>query len=291
MKKKFKILTGLGRRGFFNWMSDSTYIRMLYYARFHKKIDLDNPKSFNEKIQWLKLHDRKSIYTTMVDKDKAKEYLSKIIGEEYIISTLGIFDKFSDINFDALPNEFVIKCTHDSGSFVIVHDKNNFDKKRAEKIINKGLKHNGFNYAREWPYKNVKPRIIIEELLKNRNNEELVEYNVFCFNGIPKMVMTCFGDKKNQRYNNYYDISFKKLYFKCGYDYTYEIERKPKSYDKMIQLSKEISKNIPLLRVDFYIVDDKIKIGELTLYHFAGFGPYDPYDWDNKIGEWLDLNL
>ena len=274
---------------YLKWMPSKQYLKLKYFIRFKKRLDLKNPKTFNEKMQWLKLYDHKDIYTKMVDKYEAKKIIADTVGKKYIIPTLGVYDHFKDIDFTKLPKQFVIKCTHDSGGLVIVKNKNSFDKRSAEKKINKSLKNNYYYHSREWPYKNVKPRIIIEELMVNKNGDELVEYNFFCFNGVPKLVMTCHGDKRIKRYNNFYDINFNKLYFSCGYDYTDEIEKKPKQYEKMLEISGKISKDIPMLRVDFYLVDGKIKLGELTFFHWGGICDFDPKEWDRKLGDMLDL--
>ena len=274
-----------------HFLPDEVLMKKMFKLRIGQKLDLDNPKTFNEKLQWLKLNDRKDIYTTMVDKYEAKKYVADIIGEKYIIPTIGVYEKFEDINFDELPERFVIKCTHDSGGLVIVNNKNTMDYSKARKKIGRSLKRNFYFTSREWPYKNVKPRVIIEELLENKDGSEVVEYNFFCFNGVPKIVMTCHGDKRVKRYNDFYDIEFNKLDFGCGYEHTNGVEKPPKAYGEMIDLSKKLSRGFPFLRVDFYLVDGKIMMGELTLYHWSGYGKFSPEIWDKKLGDMLDLDL
>lgn len=181
----------------FRFIPDKQYLQIMYRLRMGKKLNLDNPVTFNEKIQWLKLYDRKPIYTTMVDKYEAKKYVADIIGEEYIIPTLGIWDKFDDINFDLLPNQFVLKCTHDSGGLVIVKDKSQMDKAAARKKIEKSLKTNFFWVGREWPYKNVKPRIIAEKYMED-SNDDLRDYKYFVFNGIAKALFVA-SDRNNPK--------------------------------------------------------------------------------------------
>ena len=275
----------------FNLLPDSIYLTIKYYYCFHQKLDLKNPKTFNEKLQWLKLYNRKDIYSKMVDKYESKELIAKKVGEKYIVKTYGIYNCFDDIDFNKLPNKFVLKCTHDSGGLVIVKDKKELNIDTVKKKIKDSLKTNYYKHGREWPYKNVKPRIIAEELLENKDGSELVEYNYFCFNGIPKIVMTCFGDKDKNRYNTFYDLDFNKLPFKCSYQSSDIIEEKPDSFDEMVELSKILSKDIPFLRVDFYLVNNKVKIGELTFFHWSGFGKFSPKEWDLKLGEMLELNF
>lgn len=178
---------------------DRLYLKLKFRQKMGKWPDLDNPKTFNEKLQWLKLHDRKPIYSTMVDKYEAKRYIADIIGEEYIIPTLGVWDRFEDIDFDALPNQFVLKCTHDSGGLVIVCDKSSMNLDAARKKINRSMKRNYYWHGREWAYKNVKPRIIAEQYMEDGNPGEkperidagLTDYKVHCFNGKPKLILVC----------------------------------------------------------------------------------------------------
>lgn len=297
MNKIIKFLTNnesrfryLSKMGFYNHMPDDKYIKKKYKAIFNKKLDLDNPQTFNEKLQWLKINNRKDIYTTMVDKYKVKEYISAQVGEKYVVPTLGIYDKFDDIEFDKLPNQFVIKCTHDSGGIIICNDKSKLDRVNAKKIITKSLKRNFYLIGREWPYKNVKPRIIIEPLLHNKNGDGLIEFNMFCFNGIPKIIMVCYGDKKKNRYNDFYDENFKRIKMGITYKYSDQQMQKPSNYYDMIKISKIISKDIPFLRVDFYLVDNEIKLGELTFFHWSGFGKFYPQEYDYKFGQLLDIN-
>ena len=178
----------LSSRGLLDWMDDETYLRKYYKLRMGKELNLENPQTFNEKLQWLKLHDRKDIYTTMVDKYEVKKYVSNIIGEQYIIPTYGVWDRFDDIDFDSLPEQFVLKCTHDSGGLIIVRDKSKLDIKAAKKKINKCLKRNYYSHGREWPYKNVKPCVVAEAYMEDDATSELRDYKFFCFDGEVKVL-------------------------------------------------------------------------------------------------------
>ncbi len=284
-----KIITNLGRRGLLNWMSDEQYLKLLYKAALKKKLNLDNPQTFNEKLQWLKLHDRNPDYTKMVDKYEAKKYVASIIGEEYIIPTLGVYDKFDDIDFDKLPNQFVIKCTHDSGGLVICKDKNTLDIKAARKKISKCLKRNFYYFGREWPYKNVKPRIIIEKYMVDESNKELKDYKVFNFDGKPKIIQVDY-DRFVEHKRNLYDKDWKYIEAAIQYPTNPEIKiEKPKNLTKMLELAKILSKDIPHVRTDFYSIEDKIYFGELTFYSESGLGKFSPKQFEKDMGEWLKL--
>lgn len=253
-------------------LSDKAYLKLKFKASLGKKLNLKNPQTFNEKLQWLKLNDRKPEYTTMVDKYEGKKYVADIIGEEHIIPTLGVWDKFDDIDFDSLPNEFVLKCTHDSGGLVIVKDKASFDKEAARKKINKCLKRNYYWHGREGPYKNVKPKIIAEEYMVDESGYELKDYKIFCFSGEPK-VMFIATDRSNPNEEtkfDFFDMDFKHLPFTNGHPNSNRPIQCPKSFEQMKELASKLSKGIPQVRVDFYDINGKIYFGELTLFHWGG---------------------
>ncbi len=271
-------------------ISDKTYLEILYKKIFNKELDLDNPKTFNEKLQWLKLYDRNSQYTEMVDKYQVKKYIADLIGEGYIIPTLGIYDKFDEIDFDKLPNQFVLKCTHDSGSTVICRDKNYFDYKLARKKIEKALKRNFFYGGREWPYKNVKPKIIIEKYMEDNEQSELRDYKLMCFNGKVKCSFVC-----SERYSesglkiDIYDLEWKKMEVKRNHPNSSIEIAKPKNYEIMIELAEKLSKGIPFVRVDFYEIEGKLYFGELTFFPGSGLTEFIPEKYDNILGDMLEL--
>ena len=277
------------RHGLYNYLSDEKYLSCRYSKKMKKNLNLENPLLFTEKLQWLKINDRNKLYTKMVDKYEAKEYIEAKVGKKYVVPTLGLYNSFDEIDFSSLPNDFIMKCTHNSGGAVVCVNRGNLDIKAARKKINKCLNHNHYYSGREWPYKNVKPRIIIEKLLSNSDGSEVVEYNFFCFNGVPKLVMTCHGDKRIKRYNDFYDMDFNKMNLKCEYDNSSIVEKKPKQFEQMVSMSKKLSENIPHLRVDLYLCDDKIYVGELTFFHWGGFCKFEPEMWDEILGSWIDL--
>lgn len=281
----------LDDRGYFKNLSDDKYLKKAYKAKFHKKLDLRNPQTFNEKLQWLKLYDRKPIYTTMVDKYEAKKYVAERIGEEYIIPTLGVWDRFEDIDFDALPNEFVLKCTHDSGGLVICRDKSKLDIKKAREKITRSLGKNYYLHGREWPYKDVKPRIIAEKYMVDESGYELKDYKFFSFDGFAK-AMFIASDRANPTEEtkfDFYDMDFKHLPFTNGHpNADHEIKR-PDSFEKMKELAGILSKGIPQVRVDFYDINGKVYFGELTFSHWSGMMPFNPDEWDETFGNWIRL--
>ena len=290
LTRKDKLVSGLSRRGFFNILRDKSFLKLVFKSRVGYTLNLDNPKTYNQKLQWLKLYDRNPLYTTMVDKAAAKEYVAEKIGEQYIIKTLGVWDRFDDIDFNTLPNQFVLKTTHDSGGVVICKEKSTFDCDGTRKKLAKRLKKSFFLQSREWPYKNVKPRIIAEEYIKEISFGDVYEYKMFCFSGEVKMVLVCNGEYTNsERTIDYCDENFNKLPF-ISYNQPskHNIET-PKEKKELFEIAKKLSKDIPHVRVDLYVVNGKIFFGELTFFHGSGFQAFEPSEWDRKIGEWLEL--
>lgn len=288
IKRPSNILLYLMNKNFFKWIPDEKYITIKYKLEMNQKLNLKEPKTFNEKLQWLKLYDRKPEYTKMVDKYEAKKYVADIIGEEYIIPTLGVWDKFEDIDFTKLPNQFVLKPTHASGNVFICKNKDEIDYKKLKKTVQKWLKRNYYLVHREWPYKNVRPRIIAEQYMVDESGTELKDYKFFCFNGEPKLLFVA-KDRPYATKFNYYDMDFKKLPFKQHYKNFNDYIEKPKGFEKMIELSRKLSKDIPHVRVDFYDINGKVYFGELTFYHLSGFEKFEPEEWDRILGDMLEL--
>ena len=271
-------------------LPDDLYLKIFYKKKIGKKLNLKNPQTFNEKMQWLKLNDRKEIYTTMVDKYDVKKYVANIIGEEYIIPTIGVYDNFDNINFDELPNKFVIKCTHDSGGVVVCKDKSTFNIEIARKKINDCLKNNFYYLGREWPYKNVKPRIIIEKFLEDEKNEDLIDYKIMCFNGKAQCSFLCLNRRSKEGLNvDFYDLNWNKMPFERHYKQSNIVMEKPENYDLMIELAEKLAKDIPFVRVDFYDIKGKVYFGELTFYPGSGMEEFNPEEWDKKLGDLLVL--
>lgn len=261
--------------GWLFWLPDKTYLKVRYYQHFKKRLNLNNPQTFNEKLQWLKLYDRNSLYTNLVDKYEVRKYIAETIGEEYLIPLIGVWDRFEDIDFSKLPNQFVLKCTHDSGGLVICKDKSKLDIEVTRKKINNPLKRNFYYLGREWPYKNVKPRIICEELLKTKDGRLPIDYKFHCFSGEPDNVMVCIGRDSGSPKFFFFDTEWKLLRYNvaginAANDFTLP---KPKKIDEMFEIARELSIGLPFVRVDLYCEEEKIYLGELTFFPQSGFDP------------------
>lgn len=277
---------------FLKFLPDETYIKLYYRLIFKKHLNLNNPQTFNEKIQWLKLNDRKPIYSKLVDKYEVREYVKEKIGEEYLVPILGVWEKFEEIDFDQLPEKFVLKCTHDSGGIVICKDKKIFDIEEAKNKIEKCLKHNFYYIGREWPYKNVKPRIIAEKYLENINSKEkLMDYKFMCFNQKVQCSFVCSGRNEKEGLSvDFYDLEWRKMPFTRKYKNSNKEIKRPVNYKKMIKLAEILSEGIPFARIDFYEIDNKIYFGEITLYPGCGFEKFNPSKYDKILGDWIDLS-
>jgi hypothetical protein len=227
----------------------------------------------------------------MVDKYEAKRYVASIIGEEYIIPTYGVYNSFEEIDFTALPKQFVLKCTHNSGGVFVCKDKAFFDIEGARKQVNKWLKKNPFWKNREYPYKNVKPRIIIEQYMEDESGYELKDYKFFCFNGIAKYIFVASdrGKDNEETKFDFYDMKWNLLPFTNGHPNSNKLMKKPLNFDKMIELSERLSQGIPHVRVDLYNINGRIYFGELTFFHWSGLVPFVPEKWDYEFGRWLKL--
>lgn len=279
------------RSGLLNSLSDENFLKLSYRAYLGNKLDLDNPKTFNEKLQWLKLHDRNPKYNELVDKQMVKEYIAKEIGEEYVIPTLGVWNSVEEIEFDKLPKQFVLKCTHDSGSTIVCKDKDKFDFEVAKKKLSKKMKKNLFWWGREWPYKDLKPRIIAEEYMEDCATEELRDYKWYCFDGEPNVLMVNTDRSKGKTKADYFDMDYEYLQLNWGYPHATNIPQKPEQFGKMKQIAAILSANIPHVRVDFYVVNNKIYFGELTFFDASGFEKIEPVEWDYTLGSWIKLPL
>lgn len=268
---------------------DKPFLKILYRCVTGEKLNLHNPQNFNEKLQWLKLHDRNPEYTKLVDKYGVKDHIAKTIGSKYIIPTLAVYNSGEEINFEALPNQFVLKCTHDSGGIVVCKDKSKLDKQNAIKLLGDGLKKNFYYQNREWPYKNVIPRIIAEQYMVDESGEELKDYKFFCFDGEPKIVQVDY-DRFDNHKRNLYDLEWNRLPFTLEFptDWNHEIA-KPEALGEMIDVARQLSKGIPHVRVDLYHINGKVYFGELTFYHGSGFEKFTPEEWNYTLGEWIKI--
>ena len=272
-----------------NKIDDETYLKLRYRLVFRKRLNLKNPKTYNEKLQWLKLYDRNPEYTIMVDKYAMKKWVASRIGEGYTITNYGIWDNPEEIDFDSLPDKFVLKGTHDTGSFCICKDKNNFDRESAIAKMKKSMLRDQYIFSREWPYKNVPHRVLAEEYIVDESGYELKDYKFFCFDGKPYMMFIASGRTKGETTFDYYDMSFNHLDITQTHPNSSRGYEKPKDFEKMKELASRLSAGIPQLRVDFYYVNGKILVGELTFFHYGGFVPFHPDKWDMILGDLIKL--
>ena len=287
----FRVFGKLSRMGLLKWVPDDLFLKVRYRGEMNKPLNLRNPQTFNEKLQWLKLYDRNPEYTRMVDKYEAKKYTSEKIGEQYTIPTLGVWDRFEDIDFEKLPNQFVLKCTHDSGGLVICRDKHEFDKDAAKKKIVRSLKTSYYWGGREWPYKNVRPRILCEKYMENPGINGLRDYKFYCFNGKVRYLYVSEGMEDHATAKISFVTPDWRLapFGRSDYQPYTELPPKPSHLVEMIGIAEHMSEGFPFLRVDLYEIDEKIYFSEFTFSPCAGFMPFSDEKWDLKLGELIEL--
>lgn len=270
--------------------NDEKYVKWDYFLNMGRFPNLKNPKTYNEKLCWLKLNAKNSEYTKMVDKYEAKEYVRNIIGDNYIIPSYGVWDDYDDVDWESLPNQFVLKTTHDSGWVIICKDRKLFDVKATRKKVLESMRKNLYDTHREYPYKNLKPRIIIEKLMEEKGSNTLKDYKFFCFDGKVKMLFVATDRPQDTRFD-FFDRNFNHLPFRQGHPLASRPIEKPKCFEEMILIAEKLSKGIPHVRVDLYNINGEIYFGELTFFHFGGTVPFKPKKWDYIIGEWLNLSF
>lgn len=276
------------------FLPDKTFLQLRYLFEMGKPLNLKNPRTFQEKIQWLKLYNRKPEYTCMVDKAAVKDYVANIIGSKYVIPTLGIWERFDDIDFDALPNRFVLKTTHGGGGggVVICKDKSTFNLTAAKHILERSLKQDIYKKLREWPYKDVPRRIIAEQLLEVKSKEDLIDYKVFCFNGKPKYIQA-IQDRHSYKTINFFDTDWNSQEFyglNLACRQAIQPISRPYNLDDMIKVATMLAKGTDFVRVDLYEVDKNVYFGELTFYPAFKLGVVTPEEWGRKLGEVIDFS-
>ena len=297
----------LANRGLADWLPDEPYLKMMYRASTSKRLRLDAPQTFGEKLQWLKMHDRNPLYTLMVDKVKAKEYVAEKIGAQYVIPTLGVWESADDVDFDALPDRFVIKCNHNSGKgMYICRDKAKMDAGKVREGLRRGLKENYYKHRREWPYRDVPRRILAEQYMESAGEAVmdaaaeakaalvggLRDYKLFCFNGRPKLCQI-ISNRAVEEHIDFYDTSWRRMEglvgltegvrnSTCGHP-------RPRSFDDMLRCAGILAEGLPFARIDFYDIDGRAYWGEIMFFPAGGFGRFSPAEWNGKIGSWLRL--
>lgn len=271
--------------------SDQEYIRKIFKIQFDKEINLENPKTFNEKLNWLKLNDRKNLYTLMVDKYEVKKIVTNIIGQQYVAKCFGIWDSFDKINFNELPDTFVLKSTHNCGGVVIIKNKKEINMHNLKSFFDKQLSINYYWHCREWPYKNVKPRILAEEYIEDCGRSVLPVYKMFCFSGKVKIIQVIQNDKTSKETIDYYDEKWNLLQLRQNFPNSKTKINKPQNFDNMVTLAEKLSQNLPFIRVDLYSINKKILFSEYTFYSDAGFTKFYPNSWDKHLGDLIKLNI
>lgn len=291
-KNPFWLFSPLAAQGLFNWMPDELYIKCMYRAQMGRKLNLKSPKTFNEKLQWLKLYDRKPLYTQLVDKYEVRKYIEKEIGNEYLVPLVGgPWDSPEDIDFESLPDQFVLKCTHDSGGLIICRNKTQLNIKEAKKKLKRCLNRNFYYISREWPYKDVKPRIIAEMYMEDSCSHNLKDYKLFAFDGVAKALFIATDrqvEGEDTKFD-FFDLNFKHLDIINGHPNADSIPARPSLLAEMQSIAEKLSKGFPELRVDFYEVNGKAYFGELTFFHWSGLVPFEPEKWDETFGSWIEL--
>ena len=274
-------------------VSDQTYLKLRYRLVFGKKLNLENPKGFNEKINWLKVYNRNPLYTKIVDKATAKDYVRPIIGDDKIIPSYGVWDKFDDIDFNILPDQFVLKSTNGGGGsgVVICKDKKTFDKEKAKQQLERSMRVN-WKFEREWVYRDITPRIIAEKYMFNEDGSDLVDWKIFCFNGVPKLLFYA-----SDRYTkgeplkfDWYDMELNHLPIKShGIPQANKELKMFPEWEEMKETARQLSQGFPHIRVDLYLINHKVYFGELTFFHDGGIVALEPEEWEYKLGGWIDL--
>lgn len=278
-------------RGIYRKLSDEEYLKRLFYSIMGNELNLDNPQTFNEKLQWLKLYNRRPEYTMMADKFLVRDYIAKTLGEKYLIPLLGVWDDPDEIDFDALPDRFVLKCNHNSGlGMCICKDKSKLDFEKVRKDLRRGLKQDYYLTGREWPYRDVPRKILAEEYLEV-SGDDLPDYKFHCFNGKVRLILVCCDRfSRGGMTEDFFDENWNHLdVHRPNMKFSSRELKAPENLGKMIELAEKLSKDIPFVRVDFYDVDGKIRFGELTFFPASGLGQFIPEEWDRILGSYLRL--
>lgn len=281
----------LSKLGVTKYISDKAFVEKEYFLNTGEKLNLVHPQKFNEKLQWLKLYDHNPQYTIMVDKYRARQYIKDVIGDQYLIPLLGVWEKPDEIEFDLLPNQFVLKCNHNSGTGMCVcKDKSRIDISKIKRELRKGLREDYYSVHREWPYRDVQRQIIAEKYMVDEGGEVLTDYKFFCFNGEPRVMYISNDGAENPR-TDFFDMEFNHLPIIMKDPNSEQLPKKPQNFELMKELAEKLSEGIPFLRTDFYEINGNVYVGELTLYHNAGLSHIEPEEWSYKLGSYIDLSI
>lgn len=282
------IIRILGNHGCLNFIPDKIYLRLVYWSATGKKLNISEPITYNEKLQWLKLNDRKPEYNIYVDKYAVRSYIAETIGEKYLIPLIGLYNSVDEIDWDTLPNQFVLKCTHGSGSNIICSDKDKLDIEASKIKLNRWMKKNWFWFGREWPYKDVKPRIICEEFISDNDKQPPMDYKILCFNGKAKLIEVHI-DRFGKHKQDFYSIDWEKTKISQNMSTSDILLSRPVVLEDMIELSEILAQNTNHVRIDWYLVKNRLFFGEVTFFDGSGFCPFDSENDDLILGNLIDL--
>lgn len=284
-----KIIYGLERHGLLDWVPEEKYIKITYRLAFGRKLHLDNPKALTEKLNWYKLNYRNPLMRQCVDKYDVRQYVQETVGEEYLNECFGVWNSINEIDFDKLPNQFVLKPTNGSGDVVICKDKSKLDWADAKKTLTQYSKRSFATKTKEWAYYNVPFRIIGERLIKSSDKNQIKDYKIFCFSGEPQFLFVASDRGTEQLKFDFFDTKWNRLPVTNAHEHNMKL-MKPAHFDEMLEVAKKLSKPFPHVRVDLYEEEGRVFFGELTFYHFGGFTRFEPDEWDFKLGEYFDIN-
>ena len=287
-KQPEKIIFGLEKLGLLDWMCDEKYLKLVYKLTFRRKLDLENPQAFTEKINWYKLNYRNPLMKKCVDKYEVRDYIAKIGGERYLNDCLGIWNNFDEIDFEKLPSKFVLKPTNGSGDVVICKDKSKFNILEAKKKLSQNKKRHFLSKTREWAYYDLPYRIMAERYIESTDGCQIKDYKIFCFNGEPKFLYVASDRDTDKLKFDFFDLDWNRIPVKNDHENNSNL-KKPKHLKEMLEVAKKLSKDFPEVRVDLYEEEGKIYFGELTFYHMGGFARFEPDEWDYKFGEYFDI--
>jgi len=273
-----------------SFIPDKQYLELRYLLKFKKRLNLQNPKTYNEKLQWMKLYDRNPIYTKLVDKQAVKKLVKDVPGLN-VIPTLAVWNNPDDIDLSNMPEQFVLKCTHDSGSVLIFKKKDAYSLDYVKEHFRKAIKRDQYLAGREWAYKNVRPRIIAEPFMIDSSGSGLRDYKFFCFDGVAKalFIATDRGKEGTDVKFDFFDMNFKHLPFRHGHPNAEILPDKPENFDEMKRIAAQLSKGLRHVRVDLYNINGDIYFGEMTFYHHCGLVPFTPEKWDYTFGSWIKI--
>lgn len=288
IREPVKIVYGLEKMGLLDWVREDTYLKLIYRLIFRRKLNLKEPRTYTEKLNWCKLHWRSSLAVTCTDKITVRDYVAGKIGSEYLIEQYGCFDSFDAIDFNSLPERFILKPSNGSGDVFVCRDKSSLDLKKAQKTLEKNKKRHFSSKTKEWVYYNLPDRIVAERLLEPSQGAAVRDYKFFCFQGEPQFFLVGTDRDSDLRFS-YFDMDFKPLPVRCGHDCKTGIE-KPEHFQEMVEIARELSVDFPHVRVDLYEEEGRVYFGELTFFHYGGIVRFEPDEWDYTFGKYLLIN-